>query len=185
MQGNFIKGYVSVQNTKLELSRGCIVKLHIIKVYSLLFLLIQCQFVFLLSSQHCRLGRETNSVRKYIWDEHLCFIRSGYLVKYGVSGKVIEKGVKKSQWQTELYQVKLLLKHCMLCRKQLQKILINVIKNILGKYLRISTNIAELKTWSNPLIFFICSPATFIKIYVAFLFQLFITHLNLLLQKST
>lgn len=37
LQGNFIKGCVSVQNTKLELSRGFTVKLHITKVYSLLF----------------------------------------------------------------------------------------------------------------------------------------------------
>lgn len=35
------------------------------------------------------------------------------------------------------------------------------------------------------LFFFICSPETPIKIYFAFLFQLFINYLNLLLQKST
>lgn len=98
--------------------------------------------------------------------------------------KLLKKG-KKSQLQTELYQVEPLLKHCMPLRKKLQKILINVIKNILVKYLSISTNTAELRTWSNPFVFLMCSPETFIKIYVAFLFQLFITYLNLLLQKCT
>lgn len=37
LHDNFIKGFVSVQNTKLELSRSCTAKAHITKVYRLLF----------------------------------------------------------------------------------------------------------------------------------------------------
>lgn len=173
MQGNFSKGCVSVQNTKLESSRGCTIKAHIIKVYRLLYLLIQCQFGLLSSTQHWRLGRETNELCKEInlgWTFGLFQVRM-FGQTWCFRESYWRRGEKKSVagWIVPTRTTV----------KALHASKGATFKNLGSCHKKQPT---QLSWGLGPILFFIFSPETSIKIHFALLF---IIHLTLLLQKSS
>lgn len=175
MQGNFRKGCVSVQNTKPESSRGCTIKAHIIKVYRVLFLLIQCQFGLLLSTQPCRLGRETNELCKEI--------NLGWtfgLFQVWMFGQTW--CFRESYWRREEKSVADWIVPTWTTVKALHASKGATFKNRGSCHKKQPT---QLSWGLGPILVFIFSPETSIKIHFSLLFLLFIIHLTLLLQKSS